>query len=83
MPLVNMLAAGVHEPAGMLEIAQCTGHIQGGAKKDAGFIAGLFLPHMTKNYPDKHLIDCVLSDGARSVQKAGKMMQVHYPRVMV
>jgi hypothetical protein len=25
MPLVNMLAAGFHEPDGVLEIAECTG----------------------------------------------------------
>jgi hypothetical protein len=42
MVLVNMLAAGVHEPDGVLEIAECTGHIQGGGNKDAGFIAGFF-----------------------------------------
>jgi hypothetical protein len=41
--LVNILSAGGHEPAVVLEIAECTGHIQGGGKKDAGFIAGLFL----------------------------------------
>jgi hypothetical protein len=42
MPLVNMLSAGVHEPAGVLEISECTGHIQGGGKKDAGLIVGFF-----------------------------------------
>jgi hypothetical protein len=83
MPLVNMLAAGVHEPAGVLEIAECTGHIQGGGKKDAGFIAGLFLPHMKIIDPDKQFIDCVFFDGASNVQKSGKVMQVQYPRVMV
>jgi phosphatidylglycerophosphatase A len=80
---VKMLAAGSHELAGMLEIAECTGHIKSGGKKDAGFITGLCLPHMTKNDPDKQLIDCLLFDGARTVQKVGKSMQVHYPRVMV
>jgi hypothetical protein len=83
MPLVNMLAAGVHEPAGVLDISECTGHIQGGGKKDAGFTDGLFLPHMKIIDPDKQLIDCVFFDGARNVQKAGKIVQVHYPRVMV
>jgi hypothetical protein len=83
MQLVNMLVAGVHEPAGVLDIAECTGHIQGGGKKYAGFIAGLFLPHMTKIDPDKQLIDCVFIDGASNVQNAGNIMQVHYPRVMV
>jgi hypothetical protein len=82
MPLVNMLAAGGHEPAGVLE-TECTGHIQGGGKKNVGFIAGLFLPHMKIIDPDEQLIDCVFFDGASHVQKAGNIMQVHYPRVMV
>jgi hypothetical protein len=81
IPLVNMLGMGVHDPAGVLDIAECTGHIQGGGKKDDGFIVGLFLPHMTKNYPDNQLIDCSLFDGASNVQNAGKIM--HYPRVVV
>jgi hypothetical protein len=83
MPLVNMLAAGVHDPAGVLEIAECTGHIQDGGKKYAGFIAGLYLPQMTNIDPDKQMIDCVFFDGASNVQKAGKIMQVHYTRVMM
>jgi hypothetical protein len=33
--------------------------------------------------PDKQLIDCVFFDGASNVQKAGKIMQVRYPLVMV
>jgi hypothetical protein len=82
MPLVNMLAAGVHEPAGVFEIAECTGHIQDGGKKDYGFIAGLFFSHMTKNDRDKQLIDCAFFDRASNVQKAGKIIQVHYPRVV-
>jgi hypothetical protein len=83
MLLEIVLVVGVREPAGVLEIAECTGHIQGGGTKVAGFIAGLCLPHMTKIDPDKQLIDCVLFDGASNVQKAGKIMQVHYPRVVV
>jgi hypothetical protein len=83
MRLVNILVAGVHEPAGVLKIAECTGHIQDGGKKDSGFIAGLFFPHMTKIDRDKQLIDCVLFDGASNVQKVGKIIQVYYPRVMV
>jgi hypothetical protein len=28
MPMVNMLCTGIHEPAGCLEIADCTGHLE-------------------------------------------------------
>jgi hypothetical protein len=69
--------------SGVLEIAECKGHIQGAGKKYDGFIAGLCLPHMTKIDPDKQFIDCVFFDGASNVQKAGVIMQVHYPRVVV
>jgi hypothetical protein len=62
-----MLSAGVHEPVGVLEIAECTGHIQGGGKNDAGFIAGLSLSHITLIDPDKQLIDCLFFDGAINV----------------
>jgi hypothetical protein len=41
------------------------------------------LPHIKIIDPEKQLIDCVFFDGASNVQKAGKIMQVHYPRVMV
>jgi hypothetical protein len=54
MPLVNVLAAGVHERDGVLEMAECTGHIEGGGKKDASFY-DLFLKHMAKIGPTKTL----------------------------
>jgi hypothetical protein len=64
MSLVNVLSAGVHEPVGVLEIAECTGYIEIGGKNDARFIADLFLKHMAKTDPTKTLIDCVFFDGA-------------------
>jgi hypothetical protein len=81
MPLVNVLAARVHESAGVLEIAECTGHIESGGKKNARFIADLFVKHMAKIDPTKTLIDSVLLDGASHVQKAGAILRVTYPRV--
>jgi hypothetical protein len=71
MPLVNVLAAGVHEPAGVLDIAECTRHIESGAKKDARYIVNLFLKHTAKIDLTKTFIDCALFDGASNVQKAG------------
>jgi hypothetical protein len=69
------------EPAGVLEIAECTGHIKSGGKKDAIFIADLFLKHMAKTDPTTTLIECVFFDGASNVQKAGAILRVTYPRV--
>jgi hypothetical protein len=58
-----------------LEIAECTGYMQGGGKKDDGFIAGLFLPHMKIIDPDRQLIDCVFFDGASKVQKRERLFK--------
>jgi hypothetical protein len=81
MPLVNVLAAGVHGSVGVLEIAECTGHIESGGKKDARFIADLFLKHMAKIDPTKTFLDCVFLKGASNVQKAGAILRVTYPWV--
>lgn len=42
MPLVNILCSGKNAPASVLEIVDCTGHLAGGGKKDARFIAGKY-----------------------------------------
>ena len=41
-PLFNILAAGVHNSAAILEIKDCSGHMASGGKKDAAYIASLF-----------------------------------------
>ena len=47
-PLINILGAGVHNHAALLKIADCTGHVAQGYKKDAEYIAKLFIPHMER-----------------------------------
>jgi hypothetical protein len=79
MPMVNMLCAGVHEPAGCLEIADCTGHLEDCGKKYSRYIADQFKPHMAELYPNGYLIDCIFFYGASNVQKAGRILQVMYP----
>lgn len=53
-PFINILAAGVHNEAGLLDIADCTGHMAKGFKKDAEYIAKLFIPHMERLDPEKN-----------------------------
>ena len=53
IPYINILAAGVHNDAGLLDIADCSGHVAKGYKKDAEYIANLFIPHMERLDPDK------------------------------
>ena len=58
IPYINILAAGVHNDAGLLDIADCSGHVAKGYKKDAEYIAKLFLPHMERLDPDKTRYVC-------------------------
>ena len=81
MPLINILCAGVHNLAVVLEIVNCSQHLQGGGKKDATYIAGLFKPHLKELDPQKALVDLVYFDGASNVQKAGNILGAHYPCV--
>ena len=78
MPLINILASGVHCPFALLEIVDCTKHLATGGSKTAEYIAGLMAPHVevlgAKN------VDLFLFDGAANVQKAGKLMAIDYPR---
>ncbi len=39
--LVNDLAAGVNNPFALLDIADCTGHLTVGGKKDTQYIANM------------------------------------------
>ena len=64
MPLINILCAGVHNPAAVLEIVNCSSHLQTGGKKDASYIADLFHPHLHELDPSKTLVDLVYFDGA-------------------
>lgn len=82
-PLLNILAAGVdgsNNACCTLEIVDATGHMSSGGKKDAEYIAKLFLPHMKRLDPDRRLIDLIFFDGASNVQKAGRILETHYPR---
>ena len=83
MPLTNILASGYHQKTIVLEIVDCTGHLAGGGKKDARFIAGLFKPHMDRIDPEKKFFDVVFFDGASNMQNAGTILQVSHPRLFV
>ena len=79
--LMNILAAGVHNHATVLDIADCSGHVAQGNKKDAKYIVGLFEPLMNIIDPAKKLFDLVAFDGASNIQKAGAILAIHFPRV--
>jgi hypothetical protein len=56
VPLMNVLADGVHEPEGVVEIAEYIGHNEIGGKKDARSIANIFLKNMANIGPIKTFI---------------------------
>ena len=84
MPLINIIASGVHLTSCILEIVNCTQHLEAGGKKDARYIASLFRPHIDeieKHFPNT--VDVVFFDGASNVQKAGEVLAATYPRIEV
>ena len=75
----------------MLDIVDCTDHCAPGKKKDAKFIAKMFLPLIEKTElaTDVHgnkqsgIVDMVFFNGARTVQNSGKILVVRYPCITV
>jgi hypothetical protein len=84
MPLTNILASGAYLQTGLLEIVDATPHLSSGGKKDACYISGLFRPHINdyeRECPNS--VDFCSFDGAANVQKAGEILQAHFPRIVV
>ena len=67
MSLINILASGIHDPAGVLDIVNWSEHMAKGVIKYAPYIANLFIPYFEKMDPTKELIDLVYFDGASNV----------------
>jgi len=84
LPLINILASGTHIPACVIEIVDCSKHLESGGKKDSSYIASLFRPHIDKmESQNPNSIDMVYFDGASNVQKAGFVLEAKYPRIVV
>ena len=79
MPLINILASGAHLTTAVLDIMDCSKHMCKGGKKDAVYIAELFLPHLMKLDPEMKHVDLFYFDGATNVQKAGQILCASYP----
>lgn len=83
-PLMNVLASSVHLPVGCLRIVDCTGHLESDGRKDAAYIADLFLPHITQMEEKvPKCTDLVIFDGASNVQKAGSLLEARFPHISV
>lgn len=86
MPLLNLMAAGVHNPQAVLDVVDCTERLQEGGKKDGEYVANLFLHHIQKLEYDKKkqvrgVVDLAFFDGASNMQKAGAIMAAKFPRI--
>jgi hypothetical protein len=62
MPLINILASGVHHPAAVLEIKNCASHMAEGGEKYTSHIVSLSKPHMDSLDKNKVLTDQLYSD---------------------
>ena len=76
IPLMNIMVSGAEEPCATLDIVDCSRHLAAGGKKDATYIANLFLPHLQELDPKKEIFDLMLFDGASNVQAAGDVLAV-------
>ncbi len=61
VPKINILAAGAHHPACVLDVIDCTTQMERGSKKDATYISNQMLPLMKKNRSKEraHQYDCI------------------------
>ena len=91
IPLFNILAAGVNNPFALLDIADCTGHLAEGGKKDAKYIAKVIMPLIQQIESEEDIlkrksqgiVELVFFDGASNVQNAGEILKACNPRITV
>ena len=83
MPLMNIMASGVHERSAVLDIVDTTDHLSEGGTKDSEYISDIFLPHINNIDPKKEFVDTVFFDGAANVQKAGRVLAEKIPAITV
>ena len=83
IPILNILVSGKKIPASVLELVDLQGHLEDGGKKYGSFICNRFLEPIRKTDPHKSITDVFMFDGASSVQLAGELLKIHYPKVSV
>ena len=82
MPLMNVLVT-TPNACSVLDIIDCTEHMEEGGKKDAKYIAEIFCQHIDELDPKGVHLNAVLFDGASNVQKAGRVIEAKYtPRFL-
>lgn len=79
-PLLNFLCCSVYIPAAVMEIKDSSDHMAQGGRKDATYIADTMTKHLKSVDPKGDFVDIVIFDGASNVQKAGKILEIRFPR---
>mmetsp|Transcript_4529 Transcript_4529/g.9435 ORF Transcript_4529/g.9435 Transcript_4529/m.9435 type:complete len:217 (-) Transcript_4529:1547-2197(-) len=82
-PLTNVLFAGGYEHQALIDVIDSSDHMAAGGVKDARYIASKIMPLMENIDPKKELFDMVVFNGAANVQKAGRVIAVRFPKVIV
>lgn len=80
MPLINILGLCADTPPTCVGIEDCSGHMSQGGKKDAVYIASLLEEVVLPYDPDRLRTTIFWFDGAGNVQKAGRILEVLFPR---
>ena len=82
-PLINLFASGLHCPAVLINIIDCTARLVAGEKKDGSFISSLFLPVIESLDVLKAKAHVVFFDGGSNFQLAGQIIRARFPRITV
>merc|ERR1712086_1085587 len=81
VPLFNVLSLTYGTPPVVLAVHDCSKHLAQGGKKDAEYVARIFMPQMLKVDPKKDKFDLCIIDGASNVQSAGDVVAAYFPRL--
>ena len=81
--LVNIIASNPGKESCMLDVVDCSEHIIAeDGRKDAWYIAKMFLTVLRERDPNKQYCDMVVFDGASNCyQKGARLIEEHYPWV--
>ena len=83
MRLVNVLVSTPNEPCAVLDIVDCSEHMNSGGKKDATYLADQFVEKIEELDPLHNRLDVIIFYGASNVQKSGRLIEANCPQVTV
>ena len=81
MPLINVLTSTYGTNPVVLKLFYCYRHLAGGGKRDAEYIAKIFLPEMERLDPEKNRFYLFIVDRASNIQGTGEFVEAVFPWV--